>query len=347
MVQDIESVLGARELYFPTIQLTQKGRAFDASEYADAQQRILGLRLMQLHAQGATVVMSQAQSLFANLDTLCREVMQWMQMRCQTNVYLSPAGNQGFNAHYDTHDVFILQISGTKTFNFYEEGVDLPFTDDPFDRSIIESWNISDSIKLQAGDTLYIPRGVVHDAVAEEQRSLHITLGLFPVIARDLLQEMIQVAAEQDRRFRQSFALDSHEQFPAQQIHALFDQLDDPTILTEARLRLQERLSLSVAQNTLGALDNVVHSESLDNNTLLMLKPSALINFQRTGSTLILHGFGQVLEFDVSMADSVQFILQGEPFRPRDLNRLSQDQQQALCKRLLRENLIERAIESA
>ena len=32
----------------------------------------------------------------------------------QINAYITPPENQGFAAHYDTHDVFVLQVSGSK-----------------------------------------------------------------------------------------------------------------------------------------------------------------------------------------------------------------------------------------
>jgi ribosomal protein L16 Arg81 hydroxylase len=338
---DIETAVSSRDLYFPTVQLTQKGRNFDASDYADAQQRILALRLMQLHGQGATLVLSQAQQLFPSLGRLCREVTQLMKMRCQANVYWSPAGNQGFDAHYDTHDVFILQVSGEKTFNFYEQGVDLPFNEDRFDKSAIESAQPSDAICLQAGDTLYIPRGLVHDAVAEDTGSLHITLGVFPDVARDLLQGLVQVAAEGDRRFRQSslFLNDDLEDVLAQ-MKTLAAELADPKRLREVLRRQQENLALEMPQDAIGALDIIRLSESLQPETMLRLKPDAVISQQRDGETLYLHCFGSSLEFNEPMTTAMLQILTGQPFCADSLTMLSDEQRLALCKQLLRNNLL-------
>jgi ribosomal protein L16 Arg81 hydroxylase len=32
----------------------------------------------------------------------------------QTNIYLSPPNAQGFGTHFDSHDVFVLQVAGSK-----------------------------------------------------------------------------------------------------------------------------------------------------------------------------------------------------------------------------------------
>ena len=44
----------------------------------------------------------------------------------QTNLYLTPPNAQGFKTHYDSHDVFILQIHGKKKWRFYNTPIKLP-----------------------------------------------------------------------------------------------------------------------------------------------------------------------------------------------------------------------------
>src|SRR5262249_15986490 len=46
--------------------------------------------------------------------------------RVQINSYLSPSASQGLGTHYDTHDVFVLQIWGSKHWTLHEGGFDLP-----------------------------------------------------------------------------------------------------------------------------------------------------------------------------------------------------------------------------
>ena len=196
---DIERVLSSRELRFPDVQLTRSGTPVPVEDYADAASRILPRRLIARHHDGATVVLSRAHDLFPPLNDLVRELETALGWRCQTNVYLSPPGNRGFGSHYDSHDVFILQVGGRKTFRFYSGGPELPFTDERYDPEATGERVPGEVIELAAGDTLYIPRGVLHDAVAHAGApSLHVTLGVFPVVLRDVLRELVQVAAERE-----------------------------------------------------------------------------------------------------------------------------------------------------
>src|SRR4028119_2138758 len=39
--------------------------------------------------------------------------------KAQANIYLTPFGSHGFTPHWDTHDVFILQVGGSKEWRLY------------------------------------------------------------------------------------------------------------------------------------------------------------------------------------------------------------------------------------
>ena len=79
-----------------------------------------------------------------------------------------------FNAHYDSHDVFILQVAGSKTFNFYGGGTAQPYAHDDFEAARHPCGESQQSLLIEAGDTMSISRGVMHDAVAGASSSLHI-----------------------------------------------------------------------------------------------------------------------------------------------------------------------------
>jgi lysine-specific demethylase/histidyl-hydroxylase NO66 len=79
---------------------------------------------------------------------------------------LTPAGSAGFAPHWDDIDAFMLQIEGKKYWKIYapENSDDaLPlessanFTDSDFNerKPVFEGW-------LEQGDSLYVPRGFIH-----------------------------------------------------------------------------------------------------------------------------------------------------------------------------------------
>jgi len=204
----IDSLISSSELYFPDVQLILQPDGIAKDQYVDTDNRLLPLRLIEHYAAGATITIARADTKIGTLGDFCRRLQSEWRIQCHANVYLSPPGQQGFNPHYDTHDVFILQASGKKQFNFYTNNFDLPFNEDKFDSQNFLPGDKTEEITLNAGDTLYIPRGITHDAIAlDQQPSLHITVGVYPVIARDLIQELVQLAAEQNTGFRQSVPL--------------------------------------------------------------------------------------------------------------------------------------------
>ncbi|WP_262919770.1 cupin domain-containing protein [Niabella hibiscisoli] len=95
----------------------------------------------------------------------------------QANLYITPNKSQGFNPHWDTHDVFVLQISGTKTWHLYGFEKELPTKNQSFVSKDYKKEPIQ-TIQLSPGDFLYVPRGYVHDAMADDGISSHITIGV-------------------------------------------------------------------------------------------------------------------------------------------------------------------------
>ena len=98
------------------------------------------------------------------------------------NVYLTPPGSQGFAPHYDDIEAFVLQLEGQKRWRLYDPRTPdevLPrvssqnFEQDELGECILD-------VVLEPGDLLYFPRGVIHQAVTQdENHSLHITVSTY------------------------------------------------------------------------------------------------------------------------------------------------------------------------
>ena len=352
----VETLLSTQPLYFPGVQLTQSGETIDVNSYADEQNVIMSLRLLERHRQGATIVLSQAQKLFAPLGDLCREVIRALRMNCQANVYLSPPAKQGFNAHYDTHDVFILQVSGAKTFNFYPSPVNLPCPDEKFDAGKLQSVPMDESIRLTAGDTLYIPRGIVHDAVADDaDSSIHVTLGIYPVLMRDVLLQVVTKQASLDSRLRQSVNPFTASQDIQKQLQTALQVLLEQTgesagnmaLLREVMTELQDELSLDAPQDCKGTMESLsISSESgspLPEYQRVLLRQDMIINYQNEPPLVKIHTFGQIMDFNEPYSGVVAKLLSQGELTTSELGDLSEDHREALLRRLLQENLIKLA----
>ena len=337
-VHDIEVLLSTHEVYFPSIQVVKHGEVIAVSDYTGENRKITPHRLMQHYLDGATVILSQAHKKFPMLGNLCRNVTSAFQMKCQANLYLSPAGCQGFDSHYDTHDVFILQVSGSKTFRFYQSDTELPFIDDTFRPPENGFGPVEDEITLAAGDTLYIPRGIVHDAIApDSEQSLHITLGLFPYVVRDLLQEVVQVAAEREVEYRRSLPLAVHDSslsvpsFSLQEIQGLLaESLSDETV-SEAISRLNDETAIDGSQKC----EQLLSSPAYSNNSTITIEGSSLLNIERREGYLKARVIGQVLSFTEPMASAVEALVRQQSLQISSLPGLDEHQSTALVECLL------------
>jgi ribosomal protein L16 Arg81 hydroxylase len=135
---------------------------------------------MESCREGRTLILNQVHKLVPSLSCFTTGIQQDLGHRAQINLYCSWPGEQGFDLHYDGHDVFILQIEGSKKWRVFGESFRFPlekhcrttqFSDTPAGTPYLD-------VTLNTGDVLYIPRGHWHDAVACEEPSLHLTLGI-------------------------------------------------------------------------------------------------------------------------------------------------------------------------
>ncbi len=339
-VSAIEELLSTGELYFPDVQVVNAEQSIASSDYTIERNRINSHRLIQHYKEGATLIVSQAQLKFPALADLCRSVTKSLQMKCQSNVYLSPTGHQGFKSHYDTHDVFILQVSGQKKFRFYPSDIELPFTDDTYNPDLNTATEIINEVDLGPGDTLYIPRGVVHDAVAHgvtDEPSLHITLGVFPIVIRDLLQTMVQVAAEENVDFRRSAMPPGRLQKPqVAELQELFEQLADEDLLTTALARITDDIAVDSNADIRGSLS----SPSVTLESKVVINESTILGSERQGDELTLRLVSQVMTFADPLGQAVESLLQGTPLLVASLPGLDAQQQLAVCQHLQQANVI-------
>src|SRR5262249_23011005 len=81
--------------------------------------------------------------------------------------------------------------SGDKHWRVYGAPVMLPLRGQAFDASSDQSGPPILEFELQAGDTLYIPRGYVHEAQSSSTVSLHITAGVMAFTSTDLVLEAL------------------------------------------------------------------------------------------------------------------------------------------------------------
>ncbi len=197
---------------------------------------------------GATLVVSQFHEMHPPLMRFCRGLEQVFLHAVQANIYLTPPGAQGFRVHYDTHDVLVLQVTGEKRWRLFpDQPVPRPTRRTPWPGNLSASGEPA-TLTLRAGDTLYVPRGVMHDAAAQEgsEPSLHITIGLMDPSFAAMLRLAVDLLEETDPALRETFPTWRLAEGPgrlAEMARPLAARLAEPAALERTALELLDRLA--------------------------------------------------------------------------------------------------------
>uniref|UniRef100_UPI0022EA80AD cupin domain-containing protein n=1 Tax=Falsiroseomonas oryzae TaxID=2766473 RepID=UPI0022EA80AD len=198
--------------------------------------------------QGATLVVSQFHELHPPLMRFCRGLEQAFLHAVQANIYLTPPGAQGFRPHYDTHDVLVLQVVGEKRWRLWPgQPVPRPTRRTPWPGNISPSGE-PETIVMRPGDTLYVPRGVMHDAAAQagDAPSLHVTVGLLEPSFATVLRLAVDLLEESEPALREAFPTWRLAEGPgrlAELARPLAARLAEPAALERTALELLDRLA--------------------------------------------------------------------------------------------------------
>jgi hypothetical protein len=180
--------------------------------------------------QGSSLVMNKIHDLVPSIGHLADAVERELSCKVSTNAYLSFGKASAFKAHYDPHDVVVLQVHGRKFWRCY--GV---LVAHPIPKSAPMPWNQGNPVwegMMQPGDVLYLPRGEVHVAELDGDHSVHLTIGLSTRRGLDFVEALLGRAADEDI-FRQDIpvtaggdAIAAHEAALKQALHALIDRTE-------------------------------------------------------------------------------------------------------------------------
>ncbi|MDH5425959.1 MAG: cupin domain-containing protein [Gammaproteobacteria bacterium] len=207
--EKLDEMVGVHGLTAPDITVVNSKDDVSKSDYLWKQDLVDPVKVAGLFADGATIIFNALQDRFEPLRLLCSGITEDLQLRAQTNIYLTPPNSQGFNTHWDTHDVFVIQVEGSKDWKIYKEALPLPLEQPnyKFEKDCVDALNVIDEFVLEQGDILYIPRGVMHSASASNEKSLHVTLGITPYTWKSFFLDYIELISDKEADWRSSVSL--------------------------------------------------------------------------------------------------------------------------------------------
>jgi hypothetical protein len=163
-------------------------------------------QLTRLFADGATIVLQGLHRTWSPLIDFAQQLTADLGHPVQINAYVTPPESQGFSAHYDVHDVFVLQVAGRKRWRIHPPVHPAPARTEAWTdhreavRTAAAGPPLLDA-ELRPGDALYLPRGFLHSAQALGETSVHLTVGIHPWTRQHVLEHLLaELAAHPELR---------------------------------------------------------------------------------------------------------------------------------------------------
>jgi ribosomal protein L16 Arg81 hydroxylase len=345
-LNEVDRVITTLDRHYPDICLKQAGREISSSEYTVNGGTIDVARLYQLFAEGATVALAFLDTVVPSLALFCRSLENEFSFPFQANVYLTPAGAQGAKPHYDTHDVFVLQVAGSKKWTIYGTPVELPLAEQDFDASIHDRGAPTLEFELKTGDVAYIPRGVVHDARSTEQLSLHITAGILRYTWADLLLEFVAGACLNDPAFRKAlppgFAKPDFDRTQAREmLRGLLEKTWEKSEFDANLDRFVDEFISACPPLLEGQMGQMAALHQLKLESIVGSRQGVVSRLNAGEDQVSLDCYGRRITFPSHALEAVRFALNHGQFRVRDLpGGLDDESKLTLVRRLIREGLV-------
>ena len=185
---------------------------------------------------GATLVLNRLDIKSLPIHRLKMEIARYVGEKAATNGYVAFGGKGTFAKHWDTHDVFAVQLIGRKRWKVFKPTFPLPL---PHQKSKEHKHEcpeepVFDGI-LEAGDVLYLPRGWWHEAIPlENEETFHIAVGIHTAHVADYVAWSCGNALAQVVDFRKTlkFEGDNKQEFQDALTH-IHNLLLDPVNIQE------------------------------------------------------------------------------------------------------------------
>jgi ribosomal protein L16 Arg81 hydroxylase len=322
------------------------------------------------YRRGATIRVNGAQQFWKPLRLLCRALEQVFSFPVKANLYATPAGARTSPRHYDKHDVLVLQLAGRKHWRIYHPVAPLPLAHTPslpFEERGHElkhhrggpkkgRANINDEESgppllehlAQAGDTLYLPRGFVHEASATaDDSSLHVTLGIHVLTWMHLFSVALGQTSNRDERFRRALPVGfaNETATDARALKATFDELLQALAQNADAQRAIEETAWSFLVSTQavgeGSLAGAQDATGIDAQTLLRRRPGLICRLVFDGDNAGLATPHNTLWMPKTFAHALRFIAQTSELRPAQIpGSMSDKSKLVLARRLVEDGFL-------
>jgi hypothetical protein len=341
---EAERLLASTGLRFPAFRLVKAGDRIALGDYAsDLPWRPTSFkgiadveRVAAEFERGATIVLQALHLHHLPLAEFCRGLEAELDHPVQANAYYTPRGAQGLAVHHDTHDVFCLQVAGAKRWLVYEPALDLPLKNQRYAPELGRPGAPVLDVVLHSGDTLYLPRGWLHEALTSDEDSLHLTVGVNVYTRLDAVRAALEEVGRDDVEYRRALA---GGELP---VDDLLARLADRLRQRDVARRRREKFVATRRPIRDDQFDRLRRLDQLALETFVERRPTVIFDLSAASKEIALSFEGRRVSFPAHAREAVEAAVHSEePFRAADLpGTLDEHGRLVLVRRLLREGFL-------
>ncbi|WP_406114017.1 cupin domain-containing protein [Kitasatospora purpeofusca] len=348
-LKDIDYYLSSSVGHLEKVRVVRDGKETPVAELGVGSSQSAIENIFANYRAGATLILNAVQARFPALNGLIQQLSKELSSRIQVNTYLTPAGSQGFKAHHDQHDVFIAQLHGTKRWQIFGAPLPLPLRAQSYDHSQAEPAEPVAEFDLKAGDVLYLPRGTVHAGKSADDTSLHMTIGVHPVVWAAVISDAINDLFKQDVRFREALPIGfprdpKIQQSVAGRLSELLAELPKCIDSQDVTSRVVKSSVSAQAPSLHGHLIDLEKLSEIGQDTKVQRRFGLQQNLQMDTDRVVLHFHGKAAIFPSHVADEVEYATSESTgiFTPRSIpGDLDAAGRITLVRTLVKEGLLE------
>lgn len=311
-------------------------------------------------AKGATIRIGNMPRYQASIARLAAVFEAALSTDISINLYLTPARARAFEAHYDNHDVFIIQVAGRKRWRIYPQAQQWPVEVvhrgridwnrralpgeknaqppvSPTESELLHDWVI------HPGEVLYIPRGYVHQVCTlDDAHSLHLTVAAPVLTWYEVLVHSLMSVYHRSPELRQALPPDFINNPQAANSHlpnvlkALDQQLSQADLKASIR-ELGLRYVNSRQGDWQGMAADILQTDKVDLDTPLHIPESLIYTLRKDPTQILLLFNGRHVPIPIRCESMLNHVLENKHFIARNLPTQLSDQSRLIFARSLLE----------
>lgn len=195
------------------------------------------------------------------VSMLARQIGEYTDREVVSSAYVAFGEQSSFRAHWDTRDVFAVQLIGRKRWEIFEPSLEMPLymqQSKDYEHAYPCPEKPCMDLILEPGDILYIPRGWWHNPLPLGEPTFHLAFGTFPTYAMQYLEWAMKLMPNYLSARRSLIKWDDDEQTIKQMGEDFIKLIDNKDLYDQFimehmnRVRIDSPLAMEIFGNNEG-----------------------------------------------------------------------------------------------